>query len=101
MKFVILFKDDPDADPDIRTTHMPRHLDFLDRQAGRIEAAGPLFDGDGNSRGGLWIVEAKDEAEVMGLVHDDPFWPTGLRKSVEILRWRQVHSDGKRRIDPK
>ena len=78
MKFVILFKDDPDADPDIRTTHMPRHLDFLDRQAGRIEAAGPLFDGDGNGRGGLWIVEAK-----------------------EILSWRQVHSDGKRWIDPK
>jgi uncharacterized protein YciI len=41
-------------------------------------------------------VEAKDAAEVDALVKADPFWPTGLRKSVRILAWTQVFADGKR-----
>ena len=28
------------------------------------------------------------------LVKADPFWPTGLRKSVRILKWNQVFADG-------
>ena len=29
------------------------------------------------------------------LVHEDPFWPTGLRKSVRVLLWKRVFADGK------
>lgn len=97
MKFAILFEDAPDADPDIRKTHMPDHLAFLERHREMIEAAGPL-PGYGESAGGLWIVEAKDEAAATALVHADPFWPTGLRKSVRVLAWRQVFADGRRLI---
>jgi hypothetical protein len=31
---------------------------------------------------------------VRRLCERDPFWPTGLRKSVRILEWRQVFADG-------
>jgi uncharacterized protein YciI len=31
-------------------------------------------------------------------VKKDPFWPTGLRKSVRILAWKQVFADGRRSI---
>lgn len=30
MKLVILFEDNADADPNIRTNHMPAHLSFLE-----------------------------------------------------------------------
>lgn len=93
MKFVVLFEDADGVDPDIRSKHMPDHLAFLDAHAG-VEAAGPLSDAAGAGRGGIWIVDAADEADVQALVERDPFWPTGLRKSVTILRWRQVHAKG-------
>jgi len=100
MKFIILFEDDPNADPDIRSRHMPDHLAFLEAHAASVMAAGPLFDGAGGGRGGLWIVEADGTAEVERLVHEDPFWPTGLRRSFTILSWRQVFADGVRLINP-
>ncbi|WP_127112934.1 YciI family protein [Shimia sediminis] len=100
MKFIILFEDSPDADPDIRSSHMAKHLDFLERNSAKIEAAGPLSDGAGQGRDGLWIVDAASEDEVEKLVLEDPFWPTGLRKSYSIIKWKQVYLDGARLIHP-
>lgn len=100
MKFIILFEDALDADPDIRKTHMAKHLDFLEGNADKIEAAGPLSDPAKTGRDGLWIVEAASEQEVQQLVHEDPFWPTGLRKSYSIIKWTQVFANGSRLIHP-
>lgn len=98
MRFIVLFEDAPGADPGIRKAHMRAHLDFLERNA--VEAAGPLADSEGKGRDGLWLVEAPDRAAVERIVRADPFWPTGLRKSVAILEWRQVLAGGRRLIDP-
>ena len=98
MKFVVLFEDNPGAGVAVRTEHMPEHLAFLERHAPTVEAAGPLKDPHGTSAGGLWIVDAADETEVRKLVEADPFWPTGLRKSVRILCWTQVFADGVRLV---
>jgi uncharacterized protein YciI len=99
MKFVILFDDNPSADPNIRKTHMGAHLAFLDANSERISAAGPLAKPSGENAGGLWIVDAPSAAEVEQLVHEDPFWSTGLRKSFTILTWNQVYANGTRLID--
>jgi hypothetical protein len=32
------------------------------------------------------------------LAGQDPFWPTGLRKSVRVLEWRRVFADGRNLI---
>ena len=98
MKFVVLFEDNPAAGPDVRRQHMAAHLAFLENNAAKIEVAGPLQGSDGQGAGGLWIVEAADAAEVDALVKEDPFWPTGLRKSVRILAWKQVFAGGRRLI---
>ena len=98
MKFVVLFEDDPAAGPDVRRRHMPEHLAFLERHASKVQAAGPLKSADSRDVGGLWLVDAHDPAEVELLVREDPFWPTGLRKSVRVLSWTQVFADGKRLI---
>jgi uncharacterized protein YciI len=77
---------------------MPEHLAFLERNATKVKAAGPLKTAEGQGAGGLWLVEATDATDVALLVEEDPFWPTGLRKSVRILEWAQVFADGKRSI---
>jgi uncharacterized protein YciI len=91
MKFAVLFEDDPATRSDVRSKHMPAHLSFLEKHATTVLAAGPLKTSDGHGAGGLWLVEAEDASE-------DPFWPTGLRKSVRILEWNQVFADGRRLI---
>jgi hypothetical protein len=35
---------------------------------------------------------------VADLYRADPFWPTGLRKAVRVLRWSQVFADGRRLV---
>ena len=96
MKFAVFFEDNPEVGADLRRKHMPEHLTFLEKNAGKVESAGPLKDTDGQGAGGLWIVEARNASEVDGLIKEDPFWPTGLRKSVRILLWTQVFADGQR-----
>jgi uncharacterized protein YciI len=98
MKFVVLFEDNPATGMDIRRQHMAAHLAFLEKHSAKVTAAGPLQTGDGQGAGGLWLVEAVEPSEVDALVKEDPFWPTGLRKSVRILAWKQVFADGRRLI---
>ena len=98
MKFIVLFEDNPAAGADVRREHMAAHLGFLEKHAAKVTAAGPLQTSDGQGAGGLWIVDAANPAEVDALVKEDPFWPTGLRKSVRILAWKQVFADGGRLI---
>jgi len=96
--FVVLFEDNPAADPDLRKRHMPDHLAFLEKNADLVTAAGPLSDELGLPAGGLWIVDASDRNRVLKLIRDDPFWPTGLRRAVRILAWKQVFADGSRLV---
>ncbi|UYV37868.1 YciI family protein [Rhodobacteraceae bacterium D3-12] len=98
MLMTILFRDTPDADPEIRARHMPEHLDFLEQNRASIRAAGPLLAPDGTVSGGLWLVEVAGAEAADALVRADPFFATGLRESWEICQWRQVFADGARQI---
>jgi len=98
MLYAVLFEDNTERGSDVRRRHMPAHLAFLERNAVSIKAAGPLRAPSGDPAGGLWVVEADGLAAVDALVKDDPFWPTGLRRSVRILHWSQVFADGRRLI---
>jgi uncharacterized protein YciI len=96
MLYAVLFTDVADR-AEVRGRLMPAHLGFLEQNRERIRAAGPLLEGDGGgSAGGLWLVEADGPESVTALVQTDPFWPTGLRKTVRILRWARVFADGHR-----
>jgi uncharacterized protein YciI len=100
--FAVLLEDSLDGAPEIRRRHMGAHLDFLDRNAAAILAAGPLHQiapAAAAPAGGLWLVEATDSAAVEALVREDPFWSAGLRRAVRLVEWRQVFADG-RRIRP-
>lgn len=88
MIYAVLFEDD-DTRAHMRAAHMDEHLAFLTRNAQAVRAAGPLKEGAWGA-GGLWIVEAETPDAVRALVEADPFWSTGLRKSVRILEWTRV-----------
>ena len=94
MLFCVIFEDNAGQDH-LRRQHMSEHLSFLTALGQQVEGAGPLFQ-DGCGHGGMWLVQAADAAEVRDLVRADPFWPTGLRKSVTILEWRQVFRHGQK-----
>jgi uncharacterized protein len=95
MHYVVLLEDNPER-ADMRQKHMAEHLAFLAQNAATIRAAGPLKDtADGAAAGGFWHVEADNPQAVKALYEADPFWPTGLRKSVRVLEWKQVIADGK------
>jgi uncharacterized protein len=98
MLYAVLFEDNANVASDVRRRHMPAHLSFLESNAARIKAAGPLRASSGEPAGGLWVVEADGPEAVDALVKEDPFWPTGLRRSVRVLTWSQVFADGKRLI---
>ena len=94
MKFAVLFEDN-DEFAHKRQEFMVDHLQFLRDNADKIESAGPLKNArSGGAAGGIWIVEAADADAVEALVEADPFWPTGLRKSVRVLAWTQVFAGG-------
>lgn len=95
MIFAVLFEDDVARADEIRRQYLPAHLAFLERHSTLIQAAGPLQQADGSAAGGLWLVSAERD-QVERLVREDPFWPTGLRRSVQILAWKQVFADGAR-----
>jgi uncharacterized protein YciI len=100
MLYVVWFTDNPERAGE-RERHMAAHLAFLERNADRIRAAGPLRNAaDDQPAGGVWLVEAKSPADVVALYQADPFWPTGLRRSVDVYAWRQVFADGRRMPAP-
>lgn len=90
MIYCVLFEDNEEL-ASARSENMKLHLEFLKKNAAAFLQAGPLIDTvDGASSGGLWVVDAKTSEEVLGLIKEDPFWSTGLRKSFRIFEWRQV-----------
>ena len=98
MLFAVMFEDEPAQAEDLRRKHLPDHLQFLEKNRERLIAAGPLLSAADETQGGLWLVEADDREEVEQLVREDPFWPTGLRKSVRIAQWKKVFAEGRRQI---
>jgi uncharacterized protein YciI len=98
MKYAVLFEDN-DEFAHKRPQFMADHLQFLADNSDKIDAAGPLKDAaTQDPAGGLWLVEADDAGQVQALVEADPFWPTGLRKSIQILEWTRVYADGQKMI---
>jgi uncharacterized protein YciI len=98
MKYAILFEDN-DEFAHMRPKYMADHLQFLADNIDRIEIAGPMKEAQSQQpAGGLWVVDAESPEQVQALVESDPFWPTGLRKSIRILEWTHVYAYGKKMI---
>lgn len=94
MLFVVQFEDvyadQPERLPE-RQQHMPTHLAFLAQHPDKVVAAGALRGSqEGTPLGGIWIVNAPDQAAVEALYQADPLWKAGLRRSVRIHHWAKA-----------
>jgi uncharacterized protein YciI len=95
MLFIVQFQDKPGMG-ELRDTLLKSHFAFLDSVSDRVLVPGSLREDPGDKPvGGLWIIEAKDEAEVREIFKDDPFWTNGMRATVRINRWVKAFPDRK------
>lgn len=71
----------------------PTHREYIARlfEEGKILAAGPFADGTG----GLFIYEARDEAEARKLAGEDPYASTGALASATLELWKPVNVNPK------
>lgn len=95
MLFIVQFEDHPDV-AELRKKLFDSHIEFLDRNKDRVLVPGSMREVPSDEPvGGLWIVEAEDEAGVRALFEDDPFWVNGMRARVRINRWQKAFPDRK------
>lgn len=77
---------------EIRGANRAAHLEYLEANAARLSAAGPLLSDDGQGMvGSLLIVECADAAEAQAFADNDPYAKAGLFQSVVIRPWRRVY----------
>lgn len=95
MLFIVQFEDKPDV-AEIRQKLLADHFAFLDSKKEKVLVAGSVREiPSDRPLGGLWIIEAENEAEVREIFKDDPFWVNQLRASVRINRWVKAFPDRK------
>ena len=93
--YIVQFEDKPNMG-ELRDKLLKSHFEFLDKVKDRVLVPGSMREVPSDKPlGGLWIIEAKDEAEVRDIFKDDPFWTGGLRAQVRINRWQKAFPDRK------
>ena len=95
MLFIVQFEDKPGVAA-LREKLFADHIKFLDANKEKVLVPGSVREVPSDRPlGGLWIVEAKDEAEVRDIFKGDPFWTNGMRASVRINGWKKAFPDRK------
>jgi uncharacterized protein len=90
MQYVLYCLDRP-GQGGLRAEHRAAHLEYLNRHADKISAAGPLLGEDGNAMiGSLLIFEVGSRKEVEDFAAGDPYAKAGLFQSATITPWRRV-----------
>lgn len=76
--------------PAIRAETRPLHRQYMDQFAARVRLGGPILDAEGQSCGGLMLIEAESQEEVRAIVEADPFEKAGLSARIDIhpFRWQ-------------
>src|ERR1700741_837684 len=93
--YIVQFEDKPNMG-ELRDKLLKSPFEFLDRvKACVLVRAWMRGVRSEKPLGGLWIIEAKDEAEVRDIFKDDPFWTGGLRAQGRINRWQKAFPDRK------
>ncbi|WP_029009447.1 YciI family protein [Azospirillum halopraeferens] len=80
---------------EVRSANRAAHLAYLEANADRLFAAGPLLSDDGTGMvGSLLIVDCADRAAADAFAAADPYAAAGLFERVEIRPWRRVFPKG-------
>ena len=95
MLYIVQFEDKPDMG-ELREKLLQSHFDFLDKMKDRVLVPGSMREVPSDKPlGGLWIVDAADEADVKEIFKGDPVWTNGMRAGYRINRWQKAFPDRK------
>ena len=90
MPYAIITMDKPNS-LQLRNEVRGPHLEYLDRNKGRLLAAGAMVDDTGQGGyGGIIIVDTEDRAEAEAFIQNDPFTKAGLFAGITVVRWRKA-----------
>ena len=88
--FVMYGLDGPNG-LEIRKTTRQTHLDWINAQAPRVKAAGPMYAEDGQTPvGSMFILEADSLAHANALCAQDPYTSAGLWAKLEIRQFNWI-----------
>jgi uncharacterized protein YciI len=80
MRYVVVF-DERSEMAEVRRTHEPDHLRFLEKHRDEIPMAGGSRDEHGGPYvGGLWVFEVKNRSRAVELIESDPYYIACPRK---------------------
>ncbi len=83
--FLIVCHDAPGA-VEVRTRLLQEHLQYCIEIESRYQVAGVLLAEDQQSvAGSAMIVQARDRADALRVVTDDPYYPAGVWARVEVM----------------
>lgn len=92
MLFVARFTDKPGI-AERRSELLQEHFDWL-ANSKQVRLAGALrAEADGDSLGGLWIIEADSKEEAEAAYQTDPFFANGLRAKVELYHYVKANPE--------
>ena len=90
MPYAIITTDKPNS-LQLRNEVRGPHLEYLDRNRGKLLAAGAVTDDGGQGGyGGIIIVDTDDRKEAEDFIRNDPFTKAGLFAGVTVVRWRKA-----------
>lgn len=90
MPYAIMTMDKPNS-LQLRNEVRGPHLEYLDRNKGKLLAAGAMVDDTGQGGyGGIIIVDTEDRAEAEAFIQNDPFTKAGLFAGITVVRWRKA-----------
>lgn len=87
--FVMYGLDGPEG-PEVRRTTRPAHLNWINENATKVRAAGPMMCEDGSRPvGSLLIIEADDLLSAQAFLREDPYTVAGLwaRTDIRPFNW--------------
>jgi hypothetical protein len=94
MLFIARFTDKPGI-AERRAELVQDHFAWL-ASNDNVRLAGALrADMDGDSLGGLWIIEADSKADAEAVYQTDPFFANGLRAKVELYHYVKANPERK------
>ena len=94
MLFVARFTDKPGI-AERRSELLKDHFAWL-ASTDQVLVAGALrAEADGDSLGGLWIIEADSKKDAEAVYQTDPFFANGLRANVELYHYVKANPERK------
>ena len=94
MPYLIYAIDHPDKH-DLREAEREAHRKYLAKAGEKLLASGALLDdNDEKITGGVTLLDVETRQEAQQFVKDDPYSKAGIRKEIQILRWRKRWWEG-------